>query len=95
VFVFSSLQCPTTIVPFFGDQFLWGWRVCAAGCGPEPLPITQFSLDRLVSCIHFMIHREAQNAARAMAARIGEEDGVQGAVDVFHRAPARGVQGAK
>jgi len=21
--VFSSLQCPTTLVPYFGDQFFW------------------------------------------------------------------------
>ncbi|CAL8160506.1 unnamed protein product [Prunus armeniaca] len=30
--------CPTTIVPFFGDQPFWGQRVHAIGVGPAPIP---------------------------------------------------------
>ncbi|GMP67926.1 hypothetical protein CsSME_00027734 [Camellia sinensis var. sinensis] len=46
--------CPTTVVPFFGDQPFWGERVHARGIGPPPIPIEEFSLEKLVNAIHFM-----------------------------------------
>lgn len=46
--------CPTTIVPFFGDQPFWGERVHARGIGPPPIPIEEFSLDKLIDAIQFM-----------------------------------------
>lgn len=50
-----GLQCPTTIVPFFGDQPFWGERVHARGVGPPPIPIDEFSLPKLVEAIEFML----------------------------------------
>ena len=47
-------QCPTTIVPFFGDQPFWGERVHAKGIGPSPIPIEEFCLEKLVAAIRFM-----------------------------------------
>ncbi|KAJ1409608.1 UDP-glucuronosyl/UDP-glucosyltransferase [Sesbania bispinosa] len=47
--------CPTSIVPFFGDQPFWGERVHARGVGPPPIPVDEFSLDKLVSAIKFML----------------------------------------
>lgn len=51
-------QCPTTIVPFFGDQPFWGDRVHARGVGPPPIPVDQFSLEKLVNAIKFMLKPE-------------------------------------
>lgn len=48
-------QCPTTIVPFFGDQPFWGERVHARGLGPAPIPVEEFSLVKLVDAIRFML----------------------------------------
>lgn len=48
-------QCPTTIVPFFGDQPFWGEQVHARGLGPAPIPVDEFSLEKLVDAIHFML----------------------------------------
>jgi len=48
-------QCPTTIIPFFGDQPFWGDRVHEKGVGPAPIPVNHFSLDKLVSAIEFML----------------------------------------
>ncbi|CAL9007643.1 unnamed protein product, partial [Prunus brigantina] len=45
--------CPTTIVPFFGDQPFWEERVHARGVGPAPIPADEFSLEKLVDAIHF------------------------------------------
>ncbi|CAB4282153.1 unnamed protein product [Prunus armeniaca] len=47
--------CPTTIVPFFGDQPFWGERVHARGVGPAPVPADEFSLEKLVDAIRFML----------------------------------------
>ena len=50
-----SSQCPTTIVPFFGDQPFWGARVQEKGVGPPPIPVKHFDLEKLVSAIEFML----------------------------------------
>ncbi|CAL2250748.1 unnamed protein product [Prunus armeniaca] len=47
--------CPTTIVPFFGDQPFWGEMVHARGVGPAPVPADEFSLEKLVDAIRFML----------------------------------------
>lgn len=51
----TTFQCPTTVVPFFGDQPFWGDRVHARGVGPEPIPVEEFSLEKLVAAINFML----------------------------------------
>ena len=52
---FLCLQCPTTIIPFFGDQPFWGERVHEKGVGPAPIPVNHFSLEKLVNAIDFML----------------------------------------
>ena len=46
--------CPTTVVPFFGDQAFWGEAVRRVGVGPKPIPIDSFSKDKLVRALKFM-----------------------------------------
>ncbi|KAL2894268.1 Sterol 3-beta-glucosyltransferase UGT80B1, partial [Bienertia sinuspersici] len=53
-----SAVCPTTVVPFFGDQFFWGDRIHQKGLGPEPIPIPQLSIDALSDAIRFMLQPE-------------------------------------
>ena len=53
-----ELQCPTTIVPFFGDQFFWGDRIHQRGLGPAPIPISQLSVETLTHAIQFMLQPE-------------------------------------
>lgn len=52
------LQCPTTIVPFFGDQFFWGDRIYEKGLGPAPIPIAQLNVENLSNSIGFMLQPE-------------------------------------
>ncbi|KAK8611512.1 hypothetical protein V6N13_131560 [Hibiscus sabdariffa] len=52
--------CPTTIVPFFGDQPFWGERVHGRGVGPAPIPVEELSLEKLVHAIHFMLDPEVR-----------------------------------
>ncbi|XVE90535.1 hypothetical protein DITRI_Ditri20bG0085700 [Diplodiscus trichospermus] len=77
--------CPTTVVPFFGDQPFWGERVHAQGVGPAPIPVEEFSLDKLVDAIHFMLDPEVKMRAINLAKAIGGEDGVAGAVNAFYK----------
>ncbi|CAL5028851.1 unnamed protein product [Urochloa decumbens] len=77
--------CPTTIVPFFGDQAFWGDRVHARGVGPPPIPVDQFGLQKLVDAIKFMMEPEVKDKAVELAKAMESEDGVAGAVRAFLR----------
>ncbi|CAL9092948.1 unnamed protein product [Musa textilis] len=77
------VACPTTIVPFFGDQSFWGERVHARGLGPPPIPVDQFSLEKLVDAINFMMTSKVKENAVQLAKAMETEDGVSGAVTAF------------
>ncbi|KAL9243698.1 hypothetical protein vseg_017554 [Gypsophila vaccaria] len=77
--------CPTTIVPFFGDQFFWGDRIYQKGLGPEPIPIAELSVEALSDAIRFMLEPEVKSRVLEIAQLIENEDGVAAAVDAFHR----------
>ncbi|XWS36542.1 hypothetical protein CRYUN_Cryun20dG0093700 [Craigia yunnanensis] len=77
--------CPTTIVPFFGDQPFWGERVHARGVGPPPIPIDEFSLPKLIDAINFMLDPKVKEKAIEIAKAMENEDGVTGAVKAFFK----------
>ncbi|KAK9673393.1 hypothetical protein RND81_12G164900 [Saponaria officinalis] len=77
--------CPTSIVPFFGDQPFWGERVHEKGVGPSPIPIEEFCLEKLVSAIRFMQDPMVKQRAINLAKKLEGEDGVTGAVDAFYK----------
>ncbi|KAF4369321.1 hypothetical protein CsatB_029102 [Cannabis sativa] len=77
--------CPTTIVPFFGDQPFWGERVHARGVGPAPIPVEEFTLDKLVDAIRCMLDPKVKEQAVEIAKAMENEDGVAGAVRAFYK----------
>ncbi|KAL5538643.1 hypothetical protein UlMin_042648 [Ulmus minor] len=77
--------CPTSIVPFFGDQPFWGERVHARGVGPAPIPVDEFSLVKLVDAIRFMLDPKVKERAVELAEAMRNEDGVTGAVKAFYK----------
>ncbi|XP_019154904.1 PREDICTED: sterol 3-beta-glucosyltransferase UGT80B1-like [Ipomoea nil] len=77
--------CPTTIVPFFGDQFFWGDRLHQKGLGPPPIPISQLTVEGLSEAIRFMLQPEVKSRVMELARLVDSDDGVSGAVDAFHR----------
>ncbi|EOY09931.1 UDP-Glycosyltransferase superfamily protein [Theobroma cacao] len=77
--------CPTTIVPFFGDQPFWGERVHSRGVGPAPIPVEEFSLEKLVAAIKFMLDPEVKRRAVELAEAMAGEDGVAGAVNALYK----------
>ncbi|OIW01130.1 hypothetical protein TanjilG_25238 [Lupinus angustifolius] len=88
-------ECPTTVVPFFGDQPFWGDRVHARGVGPAPIPVDEFTLERLVDAIRFMLNPEVKNRAVELANAMKNEDGVAGAVKAFYKHFPREISEAK
>lgn len=77
--------CPTTIIPFFGDQHFWGGVVARAGVGPPPIPVDALNATKLTAALKFMMQPEAKEAAARVAAAIAAEDGVGKGVEAFHR----------
>ncbi|RZC81202.1 hypothetical protein C5167_043770 [Papaver somniferum] len=77
--------CPTTIVRFFGDQPFWGERVHARRVGPAPLSVDQFSLQKLINAINFMLDPKVKERAVELAEAMQAEDGVTGAVKAFFK----------
>ncbi|KAJ6821554.1 sterol 3-beta-glucosyltransferase UGT80A2 [Iris pallida] len=77
--------CPTTVVPFFGDQPFWGERVHARGVGPPPIPVDQFTLPKLVDAIKYMLDPKVKEQAVELAKAMESEDGVNGAVTAFFK----------
>ena len=76
---------PTIVIPFFGDQYFWGSCVARAGAGPEPIPFTELTSEKLAEAFRFCQSTQAHAQAEEIAVGIRAEDGVQAAVDAFHR----------
>jgi sterol 3beta-glucosyltransferase len=72
---------PSVVVPTFGDQFFWGWRVHELGAGPKPIPRKKLTAVSLTGAIQQTINSETiENKARLLGQRIRAENGVEKAV---------------
>ncbi len=75
---------PSVIVPAMADQPYWGRRVRALGVGPAPIPRHRLTAERLADAIRVATSDEVMaERARALAARIGDEDGPGAAVGII------------
>ena len=75
---------PSIIIPFFADQPFWGQRVADLGVGPQPIPRKQLTVARLAEAIQTALHDSAmRQRAKALAAQIRAENGVQRAVEII------------
>ena len=72
---------PSLLIPHFGDQMFWGFRVKGLGVGPAPIMRKKLTADRLASALRQMV---TDSVMREQAAALGEairaEDGVGQAV---------------
>lgn len=75
---------PNVVVPFFGDQHFWGWRVEELGAGPKPIRHTKLSVERLASAIRECVtNKEMQSRVARLGQQIRNEVGVANAVEVI------------
>lgn len=76
---------PTVIVPFIGDQAMWGRRVHALGAGTQPIPHRQVTVQWLATAIRNVTGNKAtKQRAAAVGESIRGEDGISRAVEVLH-----------
>jgi hypothetical protein len=68
-----------------GSQPFWGHMIAQSGAGPEPLPPRKMTAAALVEAIQFLLREETLAAAKAIARRMENEQGVQAAAESFHR----------
>jgi UDP:flavonoid glycosyltransferase YjiC (YdhE family) len=77
---------PSIIVPFGGDQALWGRCVRELGVGPAAIPRKKLTADRLVDAIRLAAGDKAMRArAAALGKKIRAEDGVGQAVAIIEQ----------
>ncbi|KAG9405791.1 hypothetical protein AC1031_003709, partial [Aphanomyces cochlioides] len=76
---------PTFIVPFFGDQPFWGWAVENAKVGVHPCPLANLKVDVLRQAFSQLLSPEIIANARALQAKMLQEDGIENAVQSFYR----------
>ncbi len=77
---------PSIVVPFIEDQPFWGHRVAKLGAGPRPIPIKEFSVERLsAAIIEATTDKEMQRRAAMIGEKIQSEDGVANAVTFMNR----------
>jgi sterol 3beta-glucosyltransferase len=83
---------PTVIVPFFGDQFFWGWQVYRLGAGPKPIPRKKLSVEKLASAIQQAVNdKSIQQSAARLGENIRSENGVEKAVRLIERYAHNGL----
>jgi UDP:flavonoid glycosyltransferase YjiC (YdhE family) len=77
---------PSIVVPFFGDQPMWGQRVADLGVGPSPIPYKELSVEGLAAAIQQAVSDEAMRSrAIAIGQKIRAEDGITNAIEAFDR----------
>ena len=67
------------------SQPFWGHMIANSGAGPDPLPPRYMTVDTLAESIRFLMKKETSLAAEVIAERMDREQGVQAAVNSFHR----------
>lgn len=75
---------PSLAVAFGYDQAMWGQRIAAVGAGLPPIAADALTADNLAEALHRLCTDEAlRHNARAIAARLQQEDGLANAVHAF------------
>jgi hypothetical protein len=82
---------PSLVVPSFGDQFFWGWRVEKIGCGPKPIPRKKLTVGNFSKAIEETIRSESfkRNSAE-IGKKIRSENGIENAVRLIETFAVQG-----
>lgn len=87
---------PTVVVPFFGDQFLWGQIIADAGAGPPPIPIDRLDSDALAQAFATCGNPKVLERASALGAAVRATDGVElTAQSVYRHLPLHAMSCSK
>lgn len=73
---------PSVVVPSFGDQFFWGWRVQNLGLGPKPISRKKLTVDKLA---HAIQQAAIDDGMKVKAHLVGEQIRAEKGVEVAVR----------
>jgi UDP:flavonoid glycosyltransferase YjiC (YdhE family) len=77
---------PTVVVPFFGDQPFWGWRVYELGAGPRWIPRKKLTAGKLTAAIQQAVNDPAMiQRTKELGQRIRAEDGIRTGVQLVEQ----------
>ena len=71
---------PSVVIPFFGDQPFWAWRLEQNGVAPKMLKRKTLTAEKLADAINMASMPDMQIAATELAGKISNENGVQSAI---------------
>lgn len=72
---------PSVVIPFFGDQPFWAWRLNQLGVAPPGLTRKNITVEQLLAAIHFNLDEAVVRRAAALGDQMRSEDGVRVAID--------------
>jgi len=82
---------PSVIIPFFGDQPFWGWRVMELNVGPPPVHRKKLTAKALAEAIKLATNDKGmKKRAEKLGKVIRAENGVYNAVKILNAYFARG-----
>jgi UDP:flavonoid glycosyltransferase YjiC (YdhE family) len=81
-----SFGRPTVVVPFFGDQMIWGEAVYRAGAGPRPIPWKSLTAELLAEAILTALNPQMAATVTDLAYLLGTENGTKNGVRSLYRA---------
>ncbi|MDM9379446.1 glycosyltransferase [Chlorogloeopsis sp. ULAP01] len=77
---------PNIIIPEDYDNVFWGYRIAELGVAPLPIPKNKLSVKRLAAAIETAVSdQNMQTRVAALSKKVQAENGVQRAVEVFHK----------
>lgn len=74
---------PSVVVPFFGDQPFWGWRLQQLGVAPARVARQSLTAEALSAAIDESLTPQMRGCAARMGAQLREEHGVQRALAIL------------
>ena len=75
---------PSIVVAFMADQPFWGRRICALGCGPQPILRKHLTADRLAAAVEQAVtDRGMKDRAAFIGQQIRSEDGIARAAELI------------
>ncbi|CAA0088883.1 O-mycaminosyltylonolide 6-deoxyallosyltransferase [Zhongshania aliphaticivorans] len=76
---------PSVVVPFFGDQPFWAWRLQKNGVAPKMLKRAELTAPQLAKAIEDASQESMRINADKLAQKVAEENGVDTAISLLEQ----------
>lgn len=76
---------PSVVIPFFGDQPFWAWRLKQLGVAPAALKSDQLDSDSIARALDAALHPATRERAAAIGEVVAGEHGIASAIAQMQR----------